>query len=77
MIVETHSDHVLNGIRKAVASTRSLDHQRVTISFFSRSGDPQVMKLDQLGRIDRWPKGFFDQFESDLGVLSSLRKPRN
>lgn len=77
VIVETHSDHVLNGIRKAVAATRSLDHQRVTISFFSRSVDPQVMKLDQLGRIDRWPKGFFDQFESDLGVLSGLRKSRN
>lgn len=73
VVVETHSDHVLNGIRKAVAVHHLLSHNEVTISFFDRSSDPQVMKLDEAGRVDRWPKGFFDQFEMDLGSLNNFR----
>ncbi len=69
VIVETHSDHVLNGIRRAVKSD-SLSADDVELHFFrSRSdGDPQVLSpvMDRNGNIDVWPGGFFDQFDKDI-----------
>lgn len=72
-IVETHSDHVLNGIRRSVKSGRILADE-VAIHFFTpRSGDaPQVLSptLDSSGNIDVWPEGFFDQFDKDMDYFA-------
>jgi predicted ATPase len=69
VIVETHSDHVLNGIRRAVKAGRILPEQ-VALHFFRlRSTDmAQVVspQLDANGNIDTWPDGFFDQFDKDM-----------
>jgi predicted ATPase len=69
VIVETHSDHILNGIRRSVKSER-LPAENVAIHFFRpRSSDAaQVMSpvLDGSGNIDSWPDGFFDQFDKDM-----------
>jgi len=68
VIVETHSDHVLNGIRRAVRSS-TISSERVVLHFFTRRGEKsqQVTSpiLDSSGSIDRWPEGFFDQFDKD------------
>ena len=69
VILETHSDHILNGVRRAVkAGVLSAD--QVSIHFFRpRSGDDaQVVSpiLDSTGNIDAWPDGFFDQFDKDM-----------
>ena len=72
-IVETHSDHVLNGIRRSVKSERILADE-VAIHFLrQRSPDAsQVMSptLDSLGNIDVWPEGFFDQFDKDMDYFA-------
>jgi predicted ATPase len=69
VMVETHSDHVLNGIRRAVKGRR-LEPEQVAIHFFRmRSKElPQVLspQLDSSGNIDIWPDGFFDQFDKDM-----------
>ncbi len=69
VIIETHSDHVLNGIRRAVKEHK-ITAERVALHFFtSRSSEEsQVItpSLDEFGNIDSWPDGFFDQFEKDL-----------
>lgn len=69
VIVETHSDHLLNGIRRSVKSGR-LAPEDVVIHFFRpRSSDAaQVTSplLDGSGNIDSWPEGFFDQFDKDM-----------
>lgn len=69
VILETHSDHVLNGIRRSVKSGR-LSPEDVAIHFFRpRSSDAaQVTSpvLDSSGNIDSWPEGFFDQFDKDM-----------
>ena len=69
VIVETHSDHVLNGIRRTIKSGR-IPADQVAIHFFrQRTPDaPQVLTptLDNSGGIDAWPEGFFDQFDKDL-----------
>lgn len=78
VIIETHSDHVLNGIRRAVKGTESdpiLTPEQVAIHFFQPRDDegkhPQVISpvIDKNGNIDTWPEGFFDQHDRDLGSL--------
>ncbi len=69
VIVETHSDHVLNGIRRAVKAEK-LNADDAQLYFFQpRSEDiEQVVnpKMDSAGDIDDWPNGFFDQFDKDM-----------
>jgi predicted ATPase len=70
VIIETHSDHILNGIRLAVRH-KVLPAEKVSIQFFIRTNDEpahQVVmpNIDNDGRIDIWPEGFFDQAEKDL-----------
>lgn len=73
VLAETHSDHVLNGVRRAVKSKR-LAAGQVAIHFFRpRSEDhPQVLSpaLDDSGNIDSWPEGFFDQFDKDTNYFA-------
>jgi predicted ATPase len=68
VIVETHSDHVLNGIRRSVKADR-LKPEKVAVHFFkNRSTETaQVLspQLDGSGNIDNWPEGFFDQYDKD------------
>jgi predicted ATPase len=73
IIVESHSDHLLNGIRLAVKE-RIIRHDQVAIHFFS---GPTVEShgvispgIDPAGTISDWPSGFFDQTERDLAQLS-------
>ena len=72
VIMETHSDHVLNGVRRAVKSKR-LGSSKCAIYFFrpelgEQAEGPRVDQpsLDDDGNIDSWPDGFFDQFDIDM-----------
>jgi hypothetical protein len=69
IIVETHSDHILNGIRRAVRSG-ALTHTAAALYFFRPKAPnrEQVVapQLDAAGNIDFWPEGFFDQFDKDM-----------
>ena len=73
VVIETHSDHVLNGIRRAVKS-RMLASGDVALHFFQprlegeTQEGPQVQSpvVDANGNIDSWPDGFFDQFDRDM-----------
>lgn len=78
IIVETHSDHIINGIQIAVAE-RKINNELVTINFFSHqenSTQPEVqpIKLKEKGELTDWPKGFFDQTQLDYSHLIRLRK---
>jgi predicted ATPase len=72
VVIETHSDHVLNGIRRTVHGGR-LDPKDVQLHYFQRKEKEgqaftEVVspRIDADGRIDKWPEGFFDQAEKDL-----------
>ncbi len=73
VLVETHSDHVLNGVRRAVKEKR-LPADQAAIHFFRPRSyhDPQVLSpvLDDSGNIDDWPDGFFDQFDKDANYFA-------
>jgi len=72
IILETHSDHLLNGIRRAVR-LGTLAPEQAAIHFFGPRDEetPQVIspQIDETGNIDVWPKNFFDQHEQDLSSL--------
>lgn len=72
VIVETHSDHILNGIRLAVKQ-RVLDKEKVKLCYFCTKVEKGVTihtfeepKLDDNGRLDFWPEGFFDEWDNTL-----------
>lgn len=75
VIVETHSDHVLNGIRIAVKEGL-VPAADVAVHFFglAENGHPGANgmvspRIDADGRLDRWPEGFFDQLDVALQRL--------
>ena len=82
VFLETHSDHVLNGIRLAVADGRAaLASEQVAIHFFRAEDDEgptvQSMELKETGQLSAWPAGFFDQTQVDLAALASRRRRRS
>ena len=73
-VVETHSDHVLNGVRIAVASEQLLSVDDVAIHFFGAAGaDVTEINLNGNGGLSVWPTGFFDQAMEDLATVSRIR----
>ena len=72
VFVETHSDHVLNGVRIA-AKDGVIDRNRLRLHFFVResAGNMKVESpvVEANGRLSRWPHGFFDQWDRDLDRL--------
>lgn len=69
VVIETHSDHVLNGMRRAVKAGVIGDTE-VTVHFFrpreGKSAQVVSPQIDREGNIDVWPDGFFDQFDKDM-----------
>lgn len=77
MLVETHSDHVLNGIRRAIGEHNILSPSQATVHFFDADGGaPQALAFTTTGGIASWPPGFFDQFQLDVAALTRVRRPR-
>ena len=79
VIVETHSDHVINGIRLAcVDSEHPLKPDDVVIYHFApgNQGAPAIntIHVNSRGNLTDWPVGFFDQFERDLADILNKRK---
>lgn len=69
VIVETHSDHVLNGLRRSVRAG-CLSPEQIKLYFFQPRSLPgeQVVSPQMApdGGVDFWPEGFFDQFDKDI-----------
>lgn len=73
VVVETHSDHFLNGVRRAV-KTGQLTSENVAVHFFqpvSRTlSQVESPAIESSGNIDDWPEGFFDQFDKDASYFA-------
>lgn len=73
IIIESHSDHILNGIRKSVKQ-KIISPDRVAIHFFKsriEAGDQVIsLHVSPDGTLDDWPKDFFDQFDKDMNFLA-------
>jgi predicted ATPase len=78
---QTHSDHVLNGIRRAVAEPEHpITSADAKLLFFFAEVDPRGvfgdLDISPSGAISDWPEGFFDQLDRDLRALTELERRR-
>ncbi len=78
VIIETHSDHVINGIQIAVAKGE-IETGKTTINYFSQQEgeiQPNIesISISEKGELSNWPKGFFDQTQIDYAELFKLRR---
>ena len=76
VVVETHSDHFLDGVRIAVRDGLLPPHD-VAIHYFERRGSKSTVtspEVDPDGRLSSWPVGFFDQHEDNLARLLAPRR---
>lgn len=73
IVIETHSDHVLNGIRLSIHGGKLPPHEMQLHFFQRRQQDGQSLvtspHIDKNGRIDQWPDGFFDEWDKSLETL--------
>ncbi|MDO8952924.1 MAG: DUF3696 domain-containing protein [Draconibacterium sp.] len=72
LFIETHSDHILNGIRVAVKE-KMIDKNDVNIAFFDKittenEQHTQITKIrvDANGELDEYPKDFLDEWNNQL-----------
>ena len=65
VICESHSDHIINGIRVAVKN-HILKQSDVTVTFFSKNSNQSTVvdeiRLDGNGELDKYPKGLLDEW---------------
>lgn len=72
VFMETHSEHILNGIRlSSIKPDINLTNKEVGIFFFDDDFSMKSLTINDKGKIDKWPRGFFDQQELDLSEIYS------
>lgn len=68
IIVETHSEHIINGIRRLLAGSEVLKPEAVTI-YFMEAEEKQIkqteISIDKDGNLSAFPIDFFDQQRQD------------
>jgi len=73
VIVETHSEHVLNGVRRMIKQG-ILAPGDARFYFFGKDAhamEPTVTAIgvSATGELSSWPDGFFDQLDKDLNFI--------
>lgn len=76
IMMETHSDHILNGIRLAIKQ-KSIRPNQVKINYFNAFEDQEGMTIHDItspeilpdGSLSNWPEGFFDEWDKAIGLL--------
>lgn len=75
IIIETHSDHMFNGVRKEIRK-KSVSVENVKIYYFKQDENhlsrPVTIRVDENGVVRNQEKGLFDQFDDDLDELLGL-----
>jgi len=74
VIVETHSEHIIDGIRVQAACQRETDS--IQINYFTVSDNVEIktIHVNEDGELSEWPEGFFDQKSLDLRDLLRIRR---
>lgn len=75
VIIETHSEHVINGCRlQAALMGISAD---INLHYFNKIKDNLEVReitVNEFGELSSWPDGFFDQSKKDIRELLELRR---
>ncbi|WP_054974965.1 DUF3696 domain-containing protein [Paenibacillus sp. A3] len=74
-VIETHSDHLFNGIRKAIYK-KHIEKELVSVYFFQLDKDfisrPLRIQFHDNGNVANHQPGLFDQFDDDLDEMLGL-----
>lgn len=78
VILETHSEHVINGARIEMAKFGKYENMKVNF-FSAKDGGINIQELyiNENGELSDWPNGFFDQEQSDLKELFQMKRMKN
>ena len=78
VIVETHSDHVINGMRLYSLRQKCVESDFRLYYFNKQDGRHEIISIgvNESGEIIDWPKGFFDQAKIDLFEMMKHRLGR-
>lgn len=71
IVLETHSDHVLNGLRLSVKNG-VIPATDTAVHYFRRDGQRTEIvtpRIEDDGSLSDWPTGFFDEWENSLEQL--------
>lgn len=74
VIVETHSEHIVNGIRRAAVVNGRIKPEEVNIYFFTGKSECELITIDEEGNLSDFPVDFFDQSRQDM--LEIVNKTR-
>ncbi|MDO9017167.1 MAG: DUF3696 domain-containing protein [Deltaproteobacteria bacterium] len=76
IVIETHSEHLINRIRLIVAQGHLDNAEDVSVLFVERDGFGSSVRRVELrkdGGIDTWPRGFNDEAERTLKDILAIR----
>lgn len=72
LLIETHSDHIINGVRVAIKK-EIINRETVTVNYFFRNASNETLlenvSFDSEGGLSAWPDGFFDEWDNSLNDL--------
>jgi predicted ATPase len=76
VVMETHSDHIVNGALVQVANG-GLSEEQVKMYYFERNETSHTsvshaLSIQKDGRISNPPKGFFDQMDLDMRAIMGI-----
>lgn len=66
VVVETHSEHIVNGVRRAAITSGRLVSEDVNIYFFKGKDERCLITMDEQGNLSDFPVDFFDQARQDM-----------
>lgn len=72
LFIETHSDHIINGLRVAVKK-KLINKDKVYLNYFSKTAQKlssiKRIHVQPEGGLEDWPDGFFDEWDNLLNEL--------
>lgn len=75
VIIETHSEHIIDGARIQFAYEQKTDRMRVYFFSYDKQGTfVEQIEVTAKGELTSWPRGFFDQKQTDLRELMRMRR---
>ncbi|MGP9438282.1 DUF3696 domain-containing protein [Ewingella sp. AOP8-B2-18] len=73
VIIETHSDHLLNGLRVIARLNNKYNEGDFKVYYVSSTEDNknnvETIEIGSKGELSKWPEGFFDQQAYDIKTI--------
>lgn len=72
-LIETHSDHLITRLRRRIAESDTNNlRNKINLTFVEPTNggvDYLKLNLNEVGSLECWPDGFFDQYDDDVRAL--------